>query len=158
MKKLDVTLETLNPSKTCQIYTKILNKVRTELPKSPCKKTTVVKGLTSDFSFNNASARKKPLARNKEKIEVFYYRTDIIYTMPGTKYEIVIWNESGKHQLQKHYLTINLKEAHTLFLESCEQEDKCSFSTFCNTLPKMFFSLEVHQKNNVNMKFIKTLQ
>ena len=113
-----------------------MNKVRTELPKSPCKKTTVVKGLTSDFTFNNASARKKPLARNKEKIEVFYYRTDIIYTMPGTKYEIVIWNESGKHQLQKHYLTINLKEAHTSFLESCEQEDKCSFSTFCKYSPK----------------------
>ena len=45
-------------------------------------------------------------------------------------------NESGKPQLQKYYLTINLKEAHILFLWSCEQKDKYSFSKFCAYSPK----------------------
>ena len=75
------------------------------------------------------------LLERQGKVEAFYYRTDIIYTMPGTKNEIVILDKSGKCRLQKHGLIINLKEAHALFLKICKQKDKCRFLT-CTYCPK----------------------
>ena len=44
---------------------------------------------------------------NREKIESFYNRTDIIYTMPGKGYEMVIGTENGKQKVCKHYLKEN---------------------------------------------------
>ena len=66
---------------------------------------------------------------NKEKIESFYYRTDIIYTMPGKGDEMTIWTEYGKQKVRKHYLTVFLREAYALYLDSCINVE-CSFSTF----------------------------
>lgn len=56
--------------------------------------------------------------------------------MPSTKEETVIRNKSGEHWLQKHYLTLNLKDARALFLESWKQEDKSSFSAFFGYYPE----------------------
>ena len=62
-----------------------------------------------------------------------FYRTDIVYKMPGKVDELTIWDDEGKHNLHKYYLTMYLKEAHTLYLESGENEDdKWSLSAFCN--------------------------
>ena len=57
-------------------------------------------------------------------------------------------DESGKHQLQKYYLTINLKEAHTLFLWSCEQKDK--YVLLLGSTPKEQWKCQVHE--NLIMK------
>ena len=73
-----------------------------------------------------------------EKIESFYYRTDIIYTMPGKGDEITIWTENSKQQVCKHYLAMFLREAYAFYLGSYINEDeKCSFSTFRNLQPKI---------------------
>ena len=62
-----------------------------------------------------------------------FYRTDIVYKMPGKVDELTIWDDEGKHNLHKYYLTMYLKEAQTLYLESGENEgDKWSLSAFCN--------------------------
>lgn len=48
-----------------------------------------------------------------------------------------------------------LKEAYKNFLASCDKEDeKCSFSTFCNCLI-MCFSLAILQRNGVNVGYMK---
>ena len=58
--------------------------------------------------------------------------------MAGKGNEMTIWNENGKQKVHKHYLKkMFLKEAYALHLENCINEDeKCSFSTFCNLQPK----------------------
>ena len=57
--------------------------------------------------------------------------------MPGEKDEMTNWTEEGRKRAHKYFLTIYLKEAYTLYLESCEKDDdQCSFSTFCKFHPK----------------------
>ena len=57
--------------------------------------------------------------------------------MPGTGDEMTICTEEGRKRVWKYFLTMYLKEAYALYLESCEKDDdKCSFSTFCNFRPK----------------------
>ena len=36
---------------------------------------------------------------NKDKIKQFYYRSDIVYTMPGKGDEMTVWYEVGKQKL-----------------------------------------------------------
>ena len=97
----------------------------------------MVKGLASDFNINNVSTRKKPLTRNaREKLSCFNIELTSFTECQVSKMKSLFGDESGKRQLQKYYLTINLKEAHTLFLWSCEQKDKYSFPTFCAYSPK----------------------
>ena len=56
--------------------------------------------------------------------------------MPGKGNEMTVWNEEGKQKLRKYYLTMYLKEACVLYLETCENDnEKCSFSTLCNLRP-----------------------
>ena len=125
-----------NPYKTRQSFSKAINKVRTELPFSPRKQAVVVEGLASEFGYQVNTLRNMPDNPNKDKIKQFYYRSDIVYTMPGKGDEITIWNE-GKQKLRKYYLTMYLKEAYALYLETCENDsEKCSLSTFCNLRPK----------------------
>ena len=57
--------------------------------------------------------------------------------MPGKGDEMTIWTKNGKQKVRKHYLTMFLREAYALYLDSCINEDeKCSFSTFRNLRPK----------------------
>ena len=145
---LRITPGNLNPYKTRQSFSKALNKIRTELPNSPCKKLAVVKGLASELGFAIDKQSRKPITNNmKEKIEAFYYRTDIVYTMPGAKDEIVVWDVSGKQRLRKYHLIVNLKEAHALYQETCEDEFKCSFSKFCG----WWLRFECYYKNSICM-------
>ena len=85
-------------------------------------------------------AYQKATWQNNEKVYLnkqFYFRSDIVYTIPGKGDEMTVWDDNGKHKLQKYYLTMYLKEAYAIFLQSCENEDdKCSVSTFCNLNPK----------------------
>ena len=57
------------------------------------------------------------------------------------------WTEMGRKRAQIYFLTIYLKEAYTLYLESCEKDDdKCSFSTFCKFSPKNVLLLDEFPK------------
>ena len=55
---------------------------------------------------------------NKDKIKQFYYRSDIVYTVPGKGDEMTVWNEEGKQKLQKYYLAMCKCQIHkNLFLK-----------------------------------------
>ena len=111
-----------NPYKTRQSFSKAVNRVRTELPSSPCQKEVVIESLASEFHY-----KVKPI-----------YTLYIVYTMPGKGDEMTVWDDDDdKHKCRKYYLTMYLIEAYAIFLESCKNEDeKCIFSTFCNLNPK----------------------
>lgn len=91
-----------NPYKTKQSFSKAINRVRTELPVSPRKQAVVVEGLASEFGFQVKTSKKQFANPNKDKIREFFYRTDIVYTMPGKGDEMTVWDENGKHKLRKY--------------------------------------------------------
>ena len=125
-----------NPYKTRKSFSKAMNRLRCDLPGSPRKQTAVVQGLASEFGYHFKSKNTVP-SEIKEKIEKFFYRTDIVYTMPGKGDEMTVWTDEGRKRLRKYYLTMYLKEAHALYLESCESDnDRCSFSSFCSFRPQ----------------------
>ena len=60
------------------------------------------------------------------------------------------WTEMGRKRAQKYFPTIYVKEAYTLYLESCEKDDdKCSFSTFCKFSSKNALLLDESPKQQV---------
>ena len=57
--------------------------------------------------------------------------------MPGKSDKVTVWTDEGRKRLRKYYLTMYLKEAHALYLESCESDnDWCSFPSFCSFRPQ----------------------
>ena len=78
--------------------------------------------------------------------------------MPGKGDEMTVWDEEGKHKLRKYYLTMYLKEAHAIYLESCENEkDKCSLSSFCNFRPPNVLLLGDSPKDQCNCQTLANL-
>ena len=72
----------------------------------------------------------------KERVKEFFLRSDISYTAPGIKDEIVVWDDSGKKRKRKYYLTMFLREAHAVYKDvHPEEENNCSFSLFCQLRP-----------------------
>ena len=90
-----------NPYKTQQTFSKAINRVRAELPTSPWKQAAVVEGLASQYGYQVKKFRNNSKNPNKDKIKQFYYRSDIVYLMPGKGDEMTVWNEVGKQKLMK---------------------------------------------------------
>ena len=70
----------------------------------------------------------------KNAVRNFYFRFDISYTMPGLKDEMTVWTDGKKERLRKHYLTMFLREAFSVFDET-HPEINLGFSTFCRLRP-----------------------
>ena len=129
---------------TKQSFGKAVMRVRRSLPKSPRKKRAVVLGMASEFGLDvrEDSTSYKFSVRHqssinedmKERIKAFYFRPDIVYTMPGMKDVMVVWTSDGKSTLRKHYLTMFLREAYKVYCEE-NPDDKVGLSTFCNLRP-----------------------
>ena len=91
-----------NPYKLRQNFRKASNKCRVELPQSPRKKKAVVSRLAKEVGLHLQNEYEKQTHGNtiseelKAEVETFYTRSDISYTMPGAKDEIVIWDSAGK--------------------------------------------------------------
>ena len=91
-----------NPYKLRQNFRKAINKCRVELPQSPRKKKAVVSRLAKEVGLHLQNEYEKQTHGNtiseelKAEVETFYTRSDISYTMPGAKDEIVIWDSAGK--------------------------------------------------------------
>ena len=121
-------------TQTKQSFSKAVKRVITKLTSSTCKQDVAVESLASEFRYQGKLIRRPPDKANNEKVYLnkqFYFRSDIVYTIPGNGDEMTVWDDNGKHKLQKYYLTMYLKEAYAIFLESCENEDDgCSVSTF----------------------------
>lgn len=58
-----------------------------------------------------------------------------MYTCPGLNDIITVWKNGKKEKLQKHYLTMYLKEAFFIFKES-NLNVEIGFSKFCSLRPK----------------------
>ena len=65
----------------------------------------------------------------------FYFRSDIVYTCPGMKDVITIWKDGKKVKLQKHFMTMFLKEAFYVFKE-LHKDIKIGLSKFCSLRPE----------------------
>ena len=86
-----------NPSKTQQRFSKAINRMRAELPASPRKQAVAVKGLASEYGCQVKKLRNNSENPNKDKTKQFYYRSDIVYTMPGKGDEIAVWKMESKN-------------------------------------------------------------
>ena len=84
------------PYKSQQSFGKAINKRRVELLQSPRKKEAIVPGLAKEVGLHLQDEYEKQTHGNtiseelKAEIETFYTRSDLSYTMPGAKDEIVI--------------------------------------------------------------------
>ena len=88
--------------------------MRAELSACPRKKAVVVHVLASEYGYQVKKFRNNSDNPNKDKIKQFYYRSDIVYTMPGKGDEMTVWNEEEKQKLRKYYLTMYHKEFYAL--------------------------------------------
>ena len=81
----------------------------------------------------------------------FFYRNDIVHTMPGMKDEKIIWDNNGiKSRVCKFFLTMFLREAHKMFQETFQ---KISFSKFCSLKPKNILLLKNSSIDQWKCKF-----
>ena len=68
-----------------------MNHLRSKLPTSPQKHAAVVAGLASGCGYQFGGKKNKSVTNEtKGKVGKFYYRTDIVYTMPGKRDEMII--------------------------------------------------------------------
>lgn len=129
-----------NPYKTRQSFSKAKNRMKTELPSSLWKQAAIIDSLASEFGYQVGPSRDNTEHLNHGKIKQFFYWKNIVYTMPGKGDKMTVWDDKGKHKLRKYYLTMYLKEACVLYLESCKNEDdKCFLSNFVISTQRLCF-------------------
>ena len=136
--QLQVKIPAKSPYKSRQSFGKPLNRCKTELPCSHRKRTAVVSSLAKEVGLSIQNNYEKQCHGNpslsdelKESVKKFFFRSDISYTMPGAKDEMVIWDEFGKQRLWKYYLTMYIREAYAVFKETRQEDEAmCSMSTF----------------------------
>ena len=64
-----------------------------------------------------------------------FFEKDIVYTAPGLKDYVTVYEGGKKQQLLKHYLTMFLREAFSVF-KARYPEISISFTAFCKLRPK----------------------
>ena len=70
------------------------------------------------------------------KVKEFFMRSDIVYTCPGIKDQVTVWDDDGnKTKLRKYYLLMHVKEVYALF-KSEHPDIKIGFSKFAELRPK----------------------
>jgi hypothetical protein len=130
-----------------QQFGKDLKKVSSSLPKSPRKRKSLVIGMAEELGIPVSKETKNPMkdqptAEVIEMAKNFFYREDIVYTMPGRNDTCVVRNPGfGKQTLRKHYLTMFMREAYAVFCAELDAANKipCSFSHFCKQRPANVF-------------------
>lgn len=129
-----------HPYKCSQTYSKAVLKCLRSLPSCPIKKQCVIRGVAKRVGIELVKKMNENLndSRNEtveQEIKDFYFRPDIVYTCPGMKDCMVVWENGEKNTLQKHYMTMFLKEAFAVFKEE-NPEIKIGFTKFCSLRPK----------------------
>ena len=128
--------------RTPQSLGKAVRKLEMSLPKSPRKKKAAVSVLAkrtgvqlAETAYYKEGTVAHAMARDDEKlIRDFFFRTDIVYTAPGLKEEMTIWEDGKKHKLRKHYLVMYLREAYALFRKTYSNVE-VGFSKFASLRP-----------------------
>ena len=70
-----------------------------------------------------------------DAVDSFYQRSDIVWTAPGMKDEITLWEGGVKRKLRKYFLTMYLREAFEIS-KSSFPDINIGFSKFCSLRPK----------------------
>lgn len=123
-----------------QALGKAIKKAVRALPSSPTKRKAVVHGVANQVGLKLINKVETQLHGNilaeetVNQIKNFYFRSDVVYTMPGMNDEITVYDSGGKVKLRKYYLTMYLREAYSLFkMENDNLE--VGFSKFCFLRP-----------------------
>ena len=128
-----------------QSFGKALKKSLSALPKSPRKKTEVVKGLAKSVGLELNQSFKRDLSEEvKSKhnlVRTFFCEKDIVYIAPGMRDYITVYKDGRKVRLRKLYLTMFLREAHSIF-NARFPDTTVSFPAFCKLKPKNVLSLK----------------
>ena len=74
-----------------------------------------------------------------QKVTEYYFRKDFVYTAPRMKYFITIHEKGKKERLDKHYLTMYLRETHSLVVEA-SPDSSITFLAFANPDTSISFS------------------
>ena len=83
----------------------------------------------------------KKLSQNTTWSEHSFCEKDIVYTAPGMRDYITVYEDGRKVRLRKLYLTMFLREAYSIF-NAKFPDTVVSFSTFCKLKPKNVLSLK----------------
>lgn len=139
--------------KTPQSLGKAVKKLQRSLPSSPSKQRVAVAQLARSVGLEvghtdtqrNSLEKAKPGLREDDikLISRFYFRTDIVYAMPGINDQMTVWENGIKTRLRKHYLVMFLREAFALF-QQCHPNVAVGLSKFCSLRPKNVLLLK-HQ-------------
>ena len=123
------------------------------LPYSPTKQKLVVAGLAKYVGLQIKDVTERNLHGENQRgnqglpdntvslIKEFFYRPDIVYTAPGMRDEMTVWENGVKSKLRKHFLTMFMREAFALFKEF-NPDVSVSFSKFCSLRPPNVLLLE----------------
>lgn len=129
--------------KTPQSFGKAVRRLQVQLPSSPRKQVAAVAGLAKRVGlqlFQKMNERlgsrtKRGLTEDDENlIKNFFFRTDIVYTAPGLKEEMTVWECGKKLKLRKYYLVMYLKKTYELFKRT-HPDVKVGFSKFASLRP-----------------------
>lgn len=124
--------------KTPQSLGKAVRRTMKSLPCSPSKKKEVFKNVASSLGFKFELEKEmnvnKTITETESEAQNFFFRTDIVYTTPGVKDEMVVWENGQKKRLRKYYLTMFLREVYAIYKSSVIKP--LSFSKFCSIRPK----------------------
>ena len=128
--------------KSKQSLGKAMSRVSNALPSSPRKQKEVISGLAQRIGLQLKEKMERqinqPSSELQDAIKKFYYREDIVYTMPGKDDLMTVKHPVfGKQRLRVHYLNMYLREAHAVFqaLEP-DHASNCSFAYFAKQRPK----------------------
>ena len=98
-----------------------------------------LRGLAKYVGLQLQQSMQHDLAtETKKKLDLvrdFFLEKDIVYTAPGLKDFITIHEGGEKLRLRKHYLTMYLREAHSIF-KTRHPDVTISFTAFCKLRPK----------------------
>lgn len=131
----------ISPYSSRATYSKAVWRIKRALPSSPRKQKAEITGLAKNVGINLERKMEQGLINSApqkidySEVKEFFLRPDIVYTCPGMKDVVTVWENGIKQKLQKHYMTMFLKEAYYIFKES-NPNFKIGFSKFCSLRPK----------------------
>ena len=134
----------VSPYQRPQSLGKAVSRVVRHLPYSPRKRALVFTGVARKIGVHLESKMTEQITEKRERrlsmdtvecIKTFYTNPDIVYTMPGMRDEMTVWEEGKKMKMRKYYLTVFLREAYSMY-EELHPNNTVGFSKFCSLRPK----------------------
>lgn len=93
-------------------------------------------GLNLLSKFNDNLSQTADFTQSDKSVVEIYYNSDIVYTMPGLKDEMVVWEKGERKKMRKHYLTIFFREAYAMYKNTVTEDKLVGLSKFCSLRSK----------------------